>query len=178
VYREWGIDRELPQTWAMSLMTQRGCEAQGAAKRCVSGAPWVSRVVGAHPGHAAMCLGVCMFVPGLRSMVQSGVEQELRPPLSLMTWRIWRTHGVLLWAHGAQQGSGEQAGGDWEVWGAVVVVAGEGGADGVCPESSRHVRMNTSALGRVAVFAGLWTTSVHCLLDNVLWGVGIHMGAR
>jgi hypothetical protein len=96
------------------------------AKWCISGAPRVSRVVGAHPGCAAMRLGVCTFVPGLRSMVQNEVEQELWPPLSLMTWQIWRTRGVLLWAHGAQWGSVEQAGGDLEVWGAVAVIAGEG----------------------------------------------------
>jgi hypothetical protein len=49
------------------------------------------------------------------------------------------------------------------VWGAVVVVVGDGGAGRVVPSSSRRVLMNASALGRVAPFAGLWTTSVRRL---------------
>jgi hypothetical protein len=64
-----------------------------------------------------------------------------------------------LWAHGAKQGQGGQAGGDGVVWEGSWIVVDDGGAGRVRLSSRRHVHLNAPARLRVTLFLGPWTVS-------------------
>ena len=84
-----------------------------------------------HWGIVLLGLAVCFVVSELWAAVQKGAEVGMQPLSTgvwLMTWRAVWTHNASWRAHGAQWEQGGQAEVDWEVWGVVVVVVGDGGA--------------------------------------------------
>ena len=141
-----------------SLVPQKGCRMQVMVKQRVFGVPETNRGDGAGSGGALRVQVAPPVVPELRCVVQGWAEQSNPPSstdTSTMMWQRRWTRKAMSWAWGARRGSGEQAGGDWEVWLGSRIIVDDGGAGRVRLSSRRRVQMNTSALLCVTAFLGL-----------------------